>query len=207
MTDTPKTTKDPTRDTLETVARKILASWKKSDDQRLTAAMLLKEAKERVEAGEDKRFKTWKAWCFEMLPGRSERDISRLLKIANADNPEAAMSASRAKGKEQTAQWRAKKARADTRESSPAAMAKATTLWAEAAVRKSTSATAEADRRPVLVPLDRDPDRAAAAIREAMGEGYATNLGIALMRAGEMCKAARAESGEQAHVAAIAAEG
>jgi hypothetical protein len=40
-----------------------------------------------------------------------------------------------------------------------------------------------------------------------MGEGYATNLGIALMRAGEMCKAARAESGEQAHVAAIAAEG
>src|SRR5438067_5069597 len=77
------------RDPLDVVAGKIIALWKKSDDQRTAAALLLKEAKERVEAGEDSRFATFKAWCDEMLPGRSGRDIRRLLQRAYAPDPAA----------------------------------------------------------------------------------------------------------------------
>ena len=38
----------------------------------------------RVEAGEDPRFASFRDWCREMIPGRSDRDIRRLLKIARA---------------------------------------------------------------------------------------------------------------------------
>ena len=75
------------RDPLDVVASKILIHWKESEDQRLTAALLLREAKGRVEAGEDEHFATFQAWCSEKLPGRSERDIRRLLLIANSPDP------------------------------------------------------------------------------------------------------------------------
>ena len=88
---------------LNTVAKMILNAWHKSDDQRLSAALLLKEAKERVEAGEDARFKSFRAWTVEMLPDRSDRDIRRLLQIANADDPHLAMTETRAKGRFHTA--------------------------------------------------------------------------------------------------------
>lgn len=77
------------RDPLHVVADKILEYWKKSDDHRTDAALLLKEAKERVECGEDKRFPTFKAWRRELPPGRSDRDIRRLLQRANAPDPAA----------------------------------------------------------------------------------------------------------------------
>src|SRR5438045_3757250 len=65
------------RDPLDVVAGKINALWKKSDDQYMTIAQLLKESKERVESGEDKRFQTFEAWCHELLPGRSDSDVQR----------------------------------------------------------------------------------------------------------------------------------
>ena len=43
-----ETSRDPTRNPLDVVAEKILAFWKRADDQRVFAAMLLKEAKERA---------------------------------------------------------------------------------------------------------------------------------------------------------------
>src|SRR5215204_4262877 len=75
------------RDPLDVVVSKILIHWKESEDQRLTAALLLREAKGRVEAGEDGQFATLQAWCSEKLPGRSERDIRRLPQIANSPDP------------------------------------------------------------------------------------------------------------------------
>jgi hypothetical protein len=58
------------RDPLDVVAGKIRALWKKAEDQRLAAALLLVEAKERVEAGGDPRFAGFPAWCREQLPGQ-----------------------------------------------------------------------------------------------------------------------------------------
>jgi hypothetical protein len=109
-------TQEPTRDPLDVVARKILALLDKSDDQRLSAAMLLKESKERVNAGEDPRFASFRAWCWECLPGRSDREIRRLLQIANAPDPQCKLNAMRATTRDQTRRWRHKK-RTDSRES------------------------------------------------------------------------------------------
>jgi hypothetical protein len=72
-----ETSQDTTRNPLDVVAEKILAFWKRADDRRVFAAMLLKEAKERVEAGEDPRFASFPEWCRERLPGRSNREIRR----------------------------------------------------------------------------------------------------------------------------------
>ena len=102
------------RDPLDVVAGKILAFWKKAEDQRLSAALLLKEAKERVEAGEDGRFTSFLAWCRHRLPGRSDREIRRLLQIANAPDPKLALNEMRAKAREHTRLWRE---RQDSRES------------------------------------------------------------------------------------------
>jgi len=111
-----ETSQDPTRDPLDIVAGKILAFWKRADDQRVFAAMLLKEAKERVEAGEDACFASFPEWCRERLPGRSNRDIRRLLQIANAPDPKSMLTKMRAKTREDTRRWR-EKSRMDSRES------------------------------------------------------------------------------------------
>ena len=111
-----ETSQDPTRNPLDVVAEKILAFWKRADDQRVFAAMLLKEAKERVEAGEDARFASFPEWCRESLPGRSNRDIRRLLQIANAADPKSMLDNMRAKTREDTRRWR-EKTRTDSRES------------------------------------------------------------------------------------------
>jgi hypothetical protein len=111
-----ETSQDPTRDQLDVVAGKILTFWKRADDQRVFAAMLLKEAKERVEAGEDARFVSFPQWCRECLPGRSNRDIRRLLQIANAPDPKSVLNEMRAKTREDTRRWR-EKTRTDSRES------------------------------------------------------------------------------------------
>jgi hypothetical protein len=85
--DTASNDRCSSRDPLDVVAGKINILWKKSDDQRTAAALLLKEAKDRIASGEDKRFLTFKAWCQELLPGRSDRDIRRLLQRAYAPDP------------------------------------------------------------------------------------------------------------------------
>src|SRR5215831_6274633 len=111
-----ETPQDPKREPLDIVAGKILALWERADDQRVLAAMLLKEAKERVEAGEDACFASFPLWCRERLPGRSTRDIRRLLQIANAPDPKSMLNKMRAKTREDTRRWR-EKTRPDSRES------------------------------------------------------------------------------------------
>jgi hypothetical protein len=111
-----ETSQDLSRDPLDVVAGKILAFWKSADDKRVLAAMLLKEAKERVEAGEDALFASFSEWCRERLPGRSNRDIRRLLQIANAPDPKSMLNKMRAKTREDTRRWR-EKTRTDSRES------------------------------------------------------------------------------------------
>ena len=78
--------------------------------------MLLKEAKERVEAGEDARFDSFRAWCREYLPGRSNRDIRRMLQIANAPDPQSKLNEMRATARDQTRRWR-QQTRMDSRKS------------------------------------------------------------------------------------------
>jgi hypothetical protein len=111
-----KISQDPTCYPLDIVAGKILAFWKRADDQRVLAAVLLKEAKERVEAGEDARFASFPEWCRERLPGRSKRDIRRLLQIAKAPDPKSMLNKMRAKTREDTRRWR-EKTRTDSSES------------------------------------------------------------------------------------------
>jgi hypothetical protein len=110
----------PTREPLDIVAGKILGLLDdhEPEDRRLAAAQLLKQAQERIEAGEDSRFPTFKVWWQEKLPGRSARDIRRLLAYANAPDPKAAIAEARAKTAEQTRQYRA---RADSQSASESA--------------------------------------------------------------------------------------
>src|SRR5579862_1103449 len=105
-------------DTLEILADRIRARWqesdKKSDDERIVLAEMLKEAEERVKAGEDERFKTFKPWCVEELPDRSERDIRRLLRIAHAEDPVAEAERQRQAARDSMATSRARR-KADQR--------------------------------------------------------------------------------------------
>jgi hypothetical protein len=110
---TPTDDRRSSRDPLHILGEKILGLWKKFDDQRTAIALLLREAKERVEAGEDKRFDTFKAWCAEMLPGRN-RDIRRLLQRAYAEDPAAEGERQRCVAKESMARTRARR-KADQR--------------------------------------------------------------------------------------------
>jgi len=88
--------KQGSRDTLETIAGKINAYLKRSDDQRVSAAVLLREAKERVEGGEAGNI-SWVGWCRVNIKRRngkprSLRDIERLIAAAYAPDPLAATS-------------------------------------------------------------------------------------------------------------------
>src|SRR5712691_887352 len=95
---------EPAKDTLDTVAGKINALMKKSDDQRLSAAALLLEAKGRVEAGEAGNNIDWETWCSVNIKTRdgkprSYRDVQRLVAIAESPDPQAALDADRAKAR------------------------------------------------------------------------------------------------------------
>ena len=78
----------PPRESLDDLARHINEGWteaderrKEADDRRLTTALRLKEAKDRIEAGEDPEWPDFLDWCAEKLtPHRSEREIDRLLR-------------------------------------------------------------------------------------------------------------------------------
>ncbi len=111
-------------DTLDTIGGKIQAYLKKSDDQRLSAALLLLQAKTRIENGEtfDGGLTEWRGYCSIYLPDRSARDIRRLLKIAGADDPEAAIDAERAARRESDAR-RAERTRSCPAEPPAAAVA------------------------------------------------------------------------------------
>lgn len=97
------------RDPLDVVAEKIMTLWKESDDKRTAAALLLKQAKERIESGEDERFSTFNDFCHELLPGRTERDIRRLLQIAYAPDPAEECGRQRRVARESMARTRARR--------------------------------------------------------------------------------------------------
>jgi hypothetical protein len=96
---------------LDIIAGRILGLLDKREpaDRRLAAALLLKQAKQRIEARVEPRFRSFKVWWTEKLPGHGERDIRALLKIANAPDPGAAIEAARAKNAEKTRQYRKRK--------------------------------------------------------------------------------------------------
>jgi hypothetical protein len=81
------TSEEGIREPLDVLAGKIRAFLQKSDDQRISAAALLTEARERVGAGEAGKV-TWQEWC-KLNVERSPRDVRRLLALAKADDPAA----------------------------------------------------------------------------------------------------------------------
>jgi hypothetical protein len=108
---------EPAKDTLDTVAGKINALMKKSDDQRLSAAALLLEAKGRVEAGEAGNNIDWETWCSVNIKTRdgkprSYRDVQRLVAIAESPDPQAALDADREKARAGMKATRARAAQA-----------------------------------------------------------------------------------------------
>jgi hypothetical protein len=109
------------RESLDIIAGRILGllDERGPEDRRLAAALLLKDAEERIEDGEEPEFPTLKAWCKVKLPGHGERDIRRLLAIAKSPDPKKAMAEDRAKNAQHQKQHRAKnKAAANTAASS-----------------------------------------------------------------------------------------
>ena len=84
---------DGMREPLDVVAGKIRALLQKSEDQRITAARLLAEARSRVDDGEAGEI-SWEAWCRDNVE-RSQRDVRRLLALVKADDPAAKADADR----------------------------------------------------------------------------------------------------------------
>jgi hypothetical protein len=93
-------------DTLDTIAGKIKACLKRSEDYRVTAGQLLAEARHRVDAGEAGAGMGWEAWCKANVE-RSYRDVQRLLAIATAPDPAAAATTARETTRAQVAKSRA----------------------------------------------------------------------------------------------------
>jgi hypothetical protein len=114
-------------DTLEVIGGKIQAYLKRSDDQRLSAAMLIAEAKARIDAGEMfeppsvkdnpqdeavvyaalRAGPTWQSYCALYIQ-RSDRDIRRLLAVARSDDPVAAVAADRERNRAAVAAHRSR---------------------------------------------------------------------------------------------------
>ena len=82
------------RDPLDVTAAKIRACLLRADNQRITAGQLLIEAHERVTAGEAGNMR-WQAWCLANID-RSYRNVQRLITVAKADDPQAALAKDRA---------------------------------------------------------------------------------------------------------------
>jgi hypothetical protein len=75
-------------DTLDTIAGKIRACLKSSDDKRISAGVLLNSARERVGSGEAGEEMTWELWC-RLYVKRSPGEIRKLLALVKADDPAA----------------------------------------------------------------------------------------------------------------------
>ena len=86
------------RDPLDVTAAKIKACLVRADNQRITAGQLLIEARERVTAGEAGNI-GWQAWCLANID-RSYHNLQRLIAVAKADDPQAALERGRAAARE-----------------------------------------------------------------------------------------------------------
>ena len=85
-------------DPLGVTAAKIKACLLRADNQRITAGQLLIEARERVTAGEAGNM-GWQTWCLANID-RSYRNVQRLITVAKADDPQAALEKDRATARE-----------------------------------------------------------------------------------------------------------
>ena len=75
-----------TAEPLEVLARKIEEHAKKSDEHVIAAAMLVREARRRIEAGEAGDDITWYAWALKNIKLSVSR-LRDLQRIAAADHP------------------------------------------------------------------------------------------------------------------------
>jgi hypothetical protein len=99
-------------DTLPVVAGKINAFLDKADqaskkfsEYRISAGRLLIEARQRVDAGEAGDTVTWTQWLSDNVD-RSERDCRRVMRLAGADDPHAALAKEREANRAQRAERR-----------------------------------------------------------------------------------------------------
>lgn len=95
------------REPLDIVAQKIATHAKKADDYVIAAAMLLREARERVEAGEAGEV-TWYAWARKNIPLQESR-LRDLKRIAEAKDPRKELERQRRLGRERAERHREQK--------------------------------------------------------------------------------------------------
>ncbi len=98
-----------TKDTLEIVAKKIVAMAKKSDEYVISAAVLVREARQRVNSGEAGSGVKWGPWAVENIKLSKSR-IRELQRIGDADDPEAELERIREQTRERVQRHREKAA-------------------------------------------------------------------------------------------------
>ncbi len=97
-----------TKEPLDVVAQKIEAHAKKSDEHVISAALLMREARRRVDAGEAGDIK-WCAWAPENIKLSLSR-LRDLQRIAEADHPMKELERQRRLTQKRVEEHRAKKA-------------------------------------------------------------------------------------------------
>jgi len=100
-------------DPLEIVAGKIAVAVKKSDDMTITAALLVHEARQRVKSGEAGPGVKWEAWAAKNIKLSKSR-VRELLRIGEADDPDAEMERIRGRTRERVHRHREKSAERKT---------------------------------------------------------------------------------------------
>lgn len=98
------------KDTLENVVWKIAVAVKKSDDMTITAALLVHQARQRVKSGEAGPGVKWEAWAAKNIKLSKSR-IRELLRIGDADDPDAELERIRGRTRERVHRHREKSAK------------------------------------------------------------------------------------------------
>jgi hypothetical protein len=92
--------------TLEQFAAAINQELRQADYSRLAAGRLLLQAREIFEATKAEG-DSWRAWCASNIPGRSYRDIKRVMALARSADPVAAVASEREANRARKAAGRA----------------------------------------------------------------------------------------------------
>ena len=94
-------------ESLGTIAVKIVENVNKADDHVIEAAMLVREARKRVNEGKAGQLVTWSEWATKHID-LGESRLRELQRIADADDPKAELERIRAGNRERAAKHRAK---------------------------------------------------------------------------------------------------